>query len=187
MHDTDTATAAPAWLAAAEADRANAVGESFLFRQRQAERQAATINAALARLQVDPLVPARAERDELVPALLLGRDAEHEHYGVYAGWSDTSEQTALLVSDWESPGHRFPSLRYSRLLNRAGDILDAREQGAAPKPAAPRDFRAEALRSVASLQVDYVSSDAAAVAEAINGLTAAVLHIADITAATARP
>jgi hypothetical protein len=176
---TDTTTTVPAWLAAAEADREQAAGSDALFRQQQAEKQSAVINATLNRLGVDPLVPAYVTQCALFPALLLASDSEHEHYGVYAGWSDASEQPALLVSDWESPGHRWHELRYSRLLNRVSDILDAREQGPAPEPAVRRDFRAEALRSIAALRVDHISADAAAVAESVNGLTAAVLHLAE--------
>jgi hypothetical protein len=176
-------TTPPAWLTAAETDREQAAGANALFHQQQAEKHAAAINATLAQLGIDPLVSARVERGSLVPALLLARDPEHEHYGVYAGWSDTSEQPSLLVTDWESPGHRFHDPRYSRLLNRAADVLDAREQGPRPEPEPPRDFRADALRSIASLRVDHVGADAAAVAEAVNGLTAAVLHLAAVTAA----
>lgn len=178
-----TETTTPAWLTAAENDRDKAKGADVQFRQQQAEKHATAINATLAKLDIDPLVPARAEAGQLVPALLLSRDSEHEHYGVYVGWSDTNEQAALLVADWEPPGHRFHGLRYARLLNRVSDVLDAREQGPAPQPAPRRDLRAEALRSVAALRVDHTGADAASVAEAINGLTVAVLHLAEVTAA----
>lgn len=175
---TDTTATVPAWLATAEADRERAAGSDALFRQQQAEKRATAINQALARLDMEPITRAYAYGGVLHPAVLLEPDPERGHYGVHAGWSDKSDHTELLVEDFEG---EFTGRRFSRLLHRPADVLDARENPPARKPEPRRDFRAEALRSMDALRVDYVGADAAAVAEAVNGLTAAVLHLADVT------
>lgn len=172
---------APAWLAAAETDRQRDAASQLVWRHEQAKKHAARVNQTLANLGIEPTRSAYANAGGLVPALLLEPNPDAGHYGVHAGWNEESEQVALLVEDWEG---EFTGLQHAQLLNRAGDILDARENGPKPEPAPRRDHYAEALRSIDSLRVDYIGADAAAVAEAVNGLTAAVLHLARVTQQT---
>jgi hypothetical protein len=175
---TDTTTT-PAWLAAAEAEHAESEAFQARNRQRQAENEVAAVNAALAQLGIEPLRHAYADAGHLVPALLLEPDPEQGHYGVHAAWSKKRQKTELLTDDWES---RWPELRCARPLNEVGDVLKARAQGPAPHPVSRPDYQGTAERSLGGLREDYIGPDAAAIVNAVNGLTAAVLHLAQLTA-----
>jgi hypothetical protein len=170
---TDSPTV-PAWLTAAiAADEHRKLSEESNEIQRN-RRSADLINRELAKHGVEPPHPAHAdERGRLVGAVLVMPDYEEGTYEVRAMWDEASKQIELHTLDWEDDRPQFGRVR---LMNNLADIAAARHES--PKfPAPPRDFRAEAMRAIDSLNVDRLNNgEVEAIVTAINGLTAAILH-----------
>ncbi|TQE33115.1 hypothetical protein [Streptomyces ipomoeae] len=175
----------PGWLAAAveahEAQVAEERGREILRLQGIAKQ----INAELAKVGIEPLHPARVEAGRIEGAVLVGPDYDEGTYEVRAFWDENSRQIELHTADWES---REPKFGRVRVMNNLADVAAARHE--TPKfPAPPRDFKAEALFAIASLSPDRLNNhEVEALVNAVNGLTAAMLHVGDlITRANDRP
>jgi hypothetical protein len=175
--------AVPAWLAAAEAAHQEQQLDTAAYERRRAERHADLINARLAEFGIEPIEPAGIDGfGKLRPAKLT--DAEFDgdpYYEVRAAWSEDDKAVELHTADWESDR---PRLGYVRLLHSLADVAAARRE--TPKfPAPKRNWRTEAIRAIDGLNVDNLSNaDVEALATAIHGNSAAVLHLADIIART---
>ncbi|MFB7649397.1 hypothetical protein ACFC0S_15935 [Streptomyces sp. NPDC056084] len=177
MPDSTTAPSIPAWLAQAQAayeqEKVDEGARTIMHRQQLVRN----INDQLDSLGVEALKPARLdERGNLVGAVLLEADYDEGACEVRALWDEASRQIELHTADWED---RIPSFRRVRLLNTLGDIVAARyETPKAPAPA--RHLATEALRSLDSLRPDVLNNyEVEAIVTAINGLTAAVLHVGE--------
>ncbi|MEV1040408.1 hypothetical protein AB0J01_27715 [Streptomyces sp. NPDC050204] len=180
---TSAAPADPAWLAPAieayEQEKLND-GARTISRRQQLVRN---INDRLAARQIVPLQPAHLdERHNLRGAVLLEADYDEGTYEVRALWDENSQQIELHTADWEDHN---PSFGRVRLMNTVGDIIAARHE--TPKvPVPQRNFKNEALRAIDSLNVDRLDNyKVEAITTAINGLTAAVLHVGDLIARSA--
>ncbi|MCZ0983900.1 hypothetical protein O1L60_44865 [Streptomyces diastatochromogenes] len=184
MPDSTAAPSVPAWLAKAqetyEQEKLDEGARTIMHRQQLVRN----INTKLDALGVEALKPARLdEHGNLVGAVLLEADYDEDAHEVRALWDETNQQIELHTADWED--QRFGRVR---LLNTLGDIVAARYE--TPKTPAPaRNLRNEALRAIDSLRPDVLNNyEVEAVVTAIDGLTAAVLHVGDlITRAADRP
>ncbi|MFD5878442.1 hypothetical protein [Streptomyces yangpuensis] len=178
MSDTTVSApaAVPSWLTAAveqyEKEQLDIRASQIMHRESHAEH----INDKLASLGIEPLQPARLNASGyLEGAVLVRADPEADTYEVRAFWDEESGQVELHTADWDGSGQ----FRRVRLLNRLADVAAAHHE--TPKAPAParRNFAAEALRAIDSLNVDRLNDGRTeAIVTAINGLTAAVLHAA---------
>ncbi|WP_435058390.1 hypothetical protein [Streptomyces sp. bgisy060] len=176
MPDTTTATV-PSWLAAAEADRAERELNEKASNLRLVMDQAEHVNRTLAELGIEPLSHASYDRHgNQRAAVLIGADYESHTYEVRALWSATDAAVELHTADWEDDATAFGRVR---LLRSIGDVAAARHE--TPRfPARPRDFAAEARWAIDSLNVDRLNNgEVEAVVTAINGVTAALLNLAE--------
>ncbi|WP_435245195.1 hypothetical protein [Streptomyces tendae] len=186
MPDSTTAPTVPAWLAEAqetyEREKTDEGARTIMHRQQLVRN----INDQLAARGIEALKAAHLdERGNLVGAVLIEADYEQGTYEVRALWDETNRQIELHTADWEDDIPRFARVR---LLNTLGDIVAARYE--IPKvPAPARHLGTEALNAIDSLSPDRLNNhEVEAVVTAINGLTAAVLHVGElITRSTDRP
>ncbi|MGW0647343.1 hypothetical protein ACWD4T_00820 [Streptomyces umbrinus] len=173
----------PGWLAAAEAahqeQQIDIVAQGLL----RAQRHADLINTRLVGLGIEPIAAAGVDsRGTLILARLTQLEVEpYAYYEVRAAWSEDDKEVELHTADWEDDRPRFGRVG---LLTSLADVAAARRQ--TPKfPAPPRDYRREAIRAMDGLNVDHVNdAGVEAVATAIHGNTAALLHLADTIART---
>ncbi|MEJ8654630.1 hypothetical protein WKI65_43020 [Streptomyces sp. MS1.AVA.3] len=175
MLDT-TVTAVPAWLATAEADRAERELSEKASNLRLVMDQADKVNKKLAELGIEPLSPAGYDRHgNAKAAVLIGADYEDYAYEVRALWSTGDNAVELHTADFEEDSSAFGRVR---LLRSIGDVAAARHE--TPKfPARPRDYAAEARWAIDSLNVDRLGNgEVEAVVNALNGVTAALLNLA---------
>ncbi|WP_179887948.1 hypothetical protein [Streptomyces sp. t99] len=174
---TATAEAAvPAWLATAEADRAERELNEKASKLRLVMDQADKVNKKLAEFGIEPVSPAGYDKfGNLQAAVLIGADYEEGTYEVRALWSQDDATIELHTADWEDDSSTFGRVR---LLKSIGDVAAARHE--TPKfPARPRDFAAEARWAIDSLNVDRLNNgEVEAVVTALNGITAALLNLA---------
>ncbi|MFH8295107.1 hypothetical protein [Streptomyces sp. NPDC018059] len=176
MPDTTT-TAPPAWLAAAEADRAERELNEKANKLRLVMDQAEKVNARLAELGIEPLNPAGYDQSgNFKAAVLIGADYDEYVYEVRAVWSAADNMVELHTADWEDDSTAFGRVR---LLRSIGDVAAARHE--TPKfPARPRDFAAEARWAIDSFNVDRLNNgEVEVIVTALNGVTAALLHLAE--------
>ncbi|WP_460074107.1 hypothetical protein [Streptomyces sp. YKOK-I1] len=173
----------PDWLAAAEAAHQEQQIDTVAQGLQRVQRHADLINARLAELGIEPLEAAGIDNHgNLQPARLTQPEYEpYAYYEVRAAWSEADKQVELHTADWEADHPEFGRVR---LLNSLADVAAARREW--PKiPAPRRDYRREALRAIDGLNVDSLSSaDVEAIANAVHGNTAALLHLADTIART---
>ncbi|MBL1086820.1 hypothetical protein JK359_33485 [Streptomyces actinomycinicus] len=181
--DTDAPPAVPAWLAAAEAAYQEQHIDTLAQGLLRARRHADLINARLAELGIEPIEAAGVDdRGNLKPARLTEPAFEpHAYYEVRAAWSEDDKEVELHTADWEEDSPTFGRVC---LLNSIADVAAARREW--PKlPAPRRDYGLEAVRAMDSLNPDHLNkAEAEAIATAINGTTAALLHLADVIART---
>ncbi|TRO55496.1 hypothetical protein E4K73_50405 [Streptomyces sp. IB201691-2A2] len=178
----DTPHAVPAWLAAAEQALQVQQLATRAEELRRAERYADLINARLAELGIEPVHGAGVDDDgRLPPARLIDADFDLSTFEVRAVWSEDDKQVQLQTADWEATRPQFGPVR---LLTSLADVAAARHE--MPKiPAPTRNYRSEAIRAMDGLRVDDLNNGAAeAIAAAIHGNTAALLHLADTIART---
>ncbi|HLL34242.1 MAG TPA: hypothetical protein VK545_10190 [Streptomyces sp.] len=181
-HPTDSSqptAEADGWLARAEADANEMRGMRLLDDANRARRNADRINARLKELGITPERPASVDGFRLVDAVLVAPNWQHSLHGVGATVvdSDPGGDVRLTVRDYENP----ETVLVGRILHRIGDVAEARRELPDPPRQPAPDMRAWAMRSIDSLNANHTTVDAYAIAEAINGLTAAVLHLADVT------
>ncbi|MFE7077259.1 hypothetical protein ACFU96_44960 [Streptomyces sp. NPDC057620] len=181
---TDPATdraATPHWLAAAEAAHQEQQIDTVAQHLQRAQRTADLINTRLAGLGIEPIAAAGVDdRGNLTPARLTEPEYEpHTYYEVRAAWSEDDEEVELHTADWED--HR-PQFARVRLLRSLADIAAARRE--TPTFDAPRrEYRREANRAMDGLNGDHLNdAGIEAIATAIHGNTAALLHLADTLA-----
>lgn len=172
----DTAAAAlPAWLATAEADRAERDLNEKASSLRLVMDQADKVNKKLAELGIEPLSAAGYDQSgNPKAAVLIGADYEEYTYEVRALWSTDDNAVELHTADFEEDSTAFGRVR---LLRSIGDVAAARHE--TPKfPARLRDYAAEARWAIDSLNVDRLgNSEVEAVVTALNGVTAALLSL----------
>ncbi|GAA1110875.1 hypothetical protein [Streptomyces javensis] len=174
---TQSTATVPAWLSAAvveyEQQQLTERANQIMHLQRLAEN----INSQLNKLGIEPLNPAHVEAGRLRGALLVGPDFDEGTYEVRAFWDETSQQIELHTADWETHNPQYGRVR---LLNSIADIAAARHE--TPKPPAPhRHLGSEALRAIDGLNADRLNNhQVEAIVTAVNGLTAAVLHIGQL-------
>ncbi|MEU3704839.1 hypothetical protein AB0E82_21425 [Streptomyces anulatus] len=173
---TATIAALPDWLIKALAERKEHELHDKASKLRLVMDQADKINRWLAEFGIEPVSPAGYDKSgNLQAAVLIGADHEAGTYEVRALWSQDDDAIELHTADWEDDSPAFGRVR---LLKSIGDVAAARHQ--TPKfPARPRDFAAEARRAMDSLNVDRLNNgEVEAVVTALNGITAALLHLA---------
>ncbi|MEF3117597.1 hypothetical protein [Streptomyces chrestomyceticus] len=181
---TATASAAiPPWLVTAielyEQQKRTERGDQI----KHQESIAATINRRLADLNVVPLRPARVNQwggleGALLAPATFDEETEQATYEVRAFWDAASDQVELRTCDWKT---QPPVHGRARLLTGLADIAAARNEAPKPPAAPRRDLKAEALRTIGSLDVDRLNNhEVEAIATAIHGLTAAVLRVGDV-------
>ncbi|MDQ1022441.1 hypothetical protein QF035_000023 [Streptomyces umbrinus] len=173
----------PGWLAAAEAahqeQQIDIVAQGLL----RARRHADLINTRLADLGIEPIAAAGIDGSgKLRPAHLTDADFDGDpYYEVRAAWSEDDREVELHTADWEDDRPVFGRVG---LLTSLADIAAARRQ-LPVFPAPPREYRREAIRAMDGLNVDHLNdAGAEAIATAIHGNTAALLHLADTIART---
>lgn len=181
--DTAASPAVPAWLAAAEAAHQEQHIDTLAQGLLRARRHADLINARLADLGIEPIEAAGVDdHGHLKPARLTQPEFEpYAYYEVRAAWSEDDKEVELHTADWEADNPKFGRVR---LLHSLADVAAARREW--PKfPAPRRDYRLEAIRAMDGLNADHVNdAGAEAIANAIHGNTAALLHLADTIART---
>ncbi|KUN58446.1 hypothetical protein [Streptomyces griseorubiginosus] len=183
--DTSQPTA-HAWLAAAEAAHQEQQNDTAAQGLERARRHADLINARLADLGITPIEAARVDdRGHLRQARLTQPEYEpHTYYEVRAAWSENDKQVELHTADWED---NSPTFGRVRLLNSLADVAAARRE-TPTLPTPRRNYHQEAIRAIDSLNVDHLNNPGAeAVATAIHGATAALLHLADTIAREQEP
>ncbi|MDG9703750.1 hypothetical protein [Streptomyces sp. DH37] len=169
------------WLAQAEDEYEHNRQATAGARASHLVRQVTAITNVLTRLGITPEQPAGVRDGALIPAVLLSPDPEQQTHGVSATYLENpfgdGGDVFLVVTDYEDPGVE----RRWGVLRTLADVAQARrELPAAPKPPAP-NFSFLAERCAGSLRVDHTGPDAAAIAEAVNGVTYALLHLARVT------
>ncbi|MFJ9478799.1 hypothetical protein ACIRRI_27900 [Streptomyces mirabilis] len=173
----------PDWLAAAEAAHQEQQIDIVAQRLLHAQRHAELINARLADLGIEPIAAAGLDgRGNLTPARLTEPEFEpHAYYEVRATWSEDDKEVELHTADWDDDRPVFGRVR---LLTSLADVAAARRQ--TPTFLAPaRDHRREAIRAMDGPNVDHLNDvGVEAIATAIHGNTAALLHLADTIART---
>ncbi|MGW5609396.1 hypothetical protein ACWEWI_25490 [Streptomyces sp. NPDC003753] len=171
----------PNWLTAAEAAHQEQQIDTVAQKLQRAQCQADLINARLAELGIEPIEAAGVDdHGNLRPARLTQPEFEpYAYYEVRAAWSEDDKQVELHTADWEDDRPKFGRVR---LLNSLADVAAARREW--PKFHAPRrDYRREAIRAMDGLNVDSLNDvGVEAIATAIHGNTAALLHLADTIA-----
>jgi len=169
----------PTWLADAVHARRSDANRATESRAVQARHHAALVNQKLDKLGITPRRRAAgSDGGWLTPALLVepGWDDGEETWGVEAAWDTEAGHVALLAS---MPGTRGKAGE----LTGIDDVVRAMYGGPAAKAETPRlDVRAKALASVDSDSWSRASQDSSQIAAAIQGLTAAVLYLAEETA-----
>lgn len=175
---TDTNSA---WLANAE--EAYAVFKARLLRNRliSAKSLAEAVNSALGRLGIEPLHTAGwSESGSFIPARLVEPDPERELYGVLAAWDEESDAPVLLTLDHYYRSSSIHEALPAGPLRSSADVARARHEGPAPKPldrVNPYEIAQRALRAGGGSET---SADADHIAEAIRGLTAAVVQLTTV-------
>ncbi|MDJ0466123.1 hypothetical protein [Streptomyces sp. H27-C3] len=173
-----TATALPAWLAEAVKDRAERELSERASNLRLVMDQADKVNKRLAELGIEPLSPAGYDQHgNQKAAVLILADYEDYTYEVRALWSTDDNAVELHTADFEEDSTAFGRVRLPRSI---GDAVAARHE--TPKfPARPRDFASEARWAIDGLNVDRLNNgEVEAVVTAINGVTAALLNLAQV-------
>ncbi|MFK0112545.1 hypothetical protein [Streptomyces sp. NPDC091217] len=175
--------AVPEWLAAAEAAHQEQQIDTVAHKLLRARHHAGLINARLAELGIEPLEAAGIDdHGDLRAARLTQPEYEpYAYYEVRAVWSEDDKQVELHTADWEADCPEFGRVR---LLNSLADVAAARREW--PKSPAPRrDYLREAIGAMDGLNVDNLNdAGVEAIATAIHGNTAALLHLADTIART---
>lgn len=143
MTATDT-TPTLAWLDQAEAEHAAEEAQINADSARIAASMANDVNERLDQLGITPTTPARADGDNIVPALIVAADNEREFHGVHCTF-DEEDGIVLLVSDHDRNGYSGLRRTYGH-LDGIRSVLAARRNGPrkepAPVPPLPRDTRA---------------------------------------------
>lgn len=172
----------PSWLADAVHARQSDLNRAKESRAVQSRHHAALVNQKLDKLGITPRrLAAGSGGGWLTPALLVepGWDDGDETWGVEAYWDEAAGHVALIASmAGTGTGSRAGELTGIADVVRVmydGPIKSAEVQKS-------RDVKASALASLEQRGGDYTSPDADQIAQAIQGLTAAVLHLADETA-----
>ncbi|MFF7987018.1 hypothetical protein ACFZDK_49430 [Streptomyces sp. NPDC007901] len=173
----------PDWLAAAEAAHQEQQIDTVAQKLQRAQRHADLINARLAELGIEPLEAAGIDdHGDLRPARLTQPEYEpYAYYEVRAAWSEDDKEVELHTADWEADHPQFGRVS---LLNSLADVAAARREW--PTFPEPRcDYRREAIGAMERLNADSLNhAGVEAIANAIHGNTAALLHLADTIART---
>ncbi|GAA3032752.1 hypothetical protein GCM10020000_07230 [Streptomyces olivoverticillatus] len=128
----DLNTAAPTWLAEAEADRENFELDRLAEKMRRSERHAAFVNIKLRELGIEPVTWAKVDSSGgLDAALLVDEDYENGKYAVYATWGEHNDAVELWAQDYETPR------RFSQMLNSIGSVAAAQIEAPQGSTAAP--------------------------------------------------
>ncbi|MEU3399425.1 hypothetical protein [Streptomyces filamentosus] len=178
---SDTVSTLPDWLAKAVAEHEQQQHIERGNRVLASRRIAESINASLQGMGITPQMEAYVDDHGcLQGALLVEADYAEDAYEVRALWDGRSQQVELHTRDWDGDGN-FGRVR---LLNTIADVAAARHETPTP-PQKPRDFRVEALRAIDTFSPDRLGNhEVEAVVTAANGITAAILHLADTIART---
>lgn len=168
----------PTWLADAVHARHSDLNRARESRAVQARLHADLVNSRLDKLGITPRRPAAgSDGGWLTPALLVepGWDDGDETWGVEAYWDAEGNHVGLIASTaGAAAGSRAGE------LTGIDDVVRVMYSGPIDKATAPElDVHAMALAAVDSGFWDRTSRDSDQIAQAIQGLTAAVLHLAD--------
>lgn len=171
----------PEWLTTAIEEYQTSRSRAQKQLESIAQDRAQIINDRLKALGIVPLKPATTLGRRVVPAQLveIGWDDGQETWGVEADW-DPSTDLVMLVAR----GHDSTVYGSVGHLDSVKDVVAAMYNGPAQRdPVTPQaSFYSIATRSIRAGVSSSTSEDSDQIAVAIQGLTAAVLYLADLVA-----